>query len=72
LRFVRRPAGLPICEEGDLNPPVPVKNLTILAAKRAKTGKSGQEVDPGGPRLAGRDPEGDKANVRQPSALLPP
>jgi hypothetical protein len=40
------------CEEGDLNPPVLVKNLRILAAKRAKTGKNGQEVDPGGPRLA--------------------
>jgi hypothetical protein len=41
-----------LCEEGDLNPPVLVKNLRILAAKRAKTGKNGQEVDPGGPRLA--------------------
>jgi hypothetical protein len=40
-----------------LNPPVLVKNLRILAAKWAKEGKTGHEVDPGGPDLrdAGRD-----------------
>jgi hypothetical protein len=38
-----------------LNPLVLMKNLRILAAKRAKAAKNGQEVDPGGPHLAGGD-----------------
>jgi hypothetical protein len=40
-----------------LNPSGLVKNLRILEAKRAKTGKNGQDVDLGGPDLVGGDPD---------------
>jgi hypothetical protein len=34
-----------VCQEGDLNPPALAKNLRILTAKRAKTGRKAQDVE---------------------------
>lgn len=39
------------CEEGDLNPPNPMKTLRVFALKQARRGINRHEVDPQGPHL---------------------
>lgn len=42
-----------------MNPRALTKNLRILAAERAETGKDGHEVDPGGPHQGDGDRDGE-------------
>src|SRR5262249_60347051 len=62
------------CEEGDLNPRALLKNLRILMAKRAGTGKNGHEVDPWGPHRTsgGLDSKRDSAAPGSPAGCSPP
>ena len=59
-KFRKRDRGSRNARGGDLNPQALLKNLGILAAKRAKTGRNGQEVEPRGPHLRDDDRDDDR------------